>query len=73
VVSRAAWVKRAMLARAPRRILLADSGKLGRGLLECVCPLADLTDLVTEAPPPAGLDAALTRAGLLVTLAGSPP
>jgi DeoR/GlpR family transcriptional regulator of sugar metabolism len=70
VVSRAAWVKRAMLARAPRRMLLADSGKFGRGLLECVCPLAELTDLVTEAEPPAGLAAALARAGTRLTLAG---
>jgi DeoR/GlpR family transcriptional regulator of sugar metabolism len=70
VVSHAAWVKRAMLARAPRRILLADSGKFGRGLLECVCPLAELTGLVTEAAPPAPLGAALGRAGVVVTLAG---
>ncbi|WP_372622265.1 DeoR/GlpR family DNA-binding transcription regulator [Falsiroseomonas sp.] len=68
-VSRAAWVKRAMLGRAPRRMLLADSGKFGRGLLECVCPLGELTDLVTEAPPPPGLAAALGRAGMAVTLA----
>lgn len=67
-ISRAAWVKRAMLARAPRRMLLADSGKFGRGLLECVCPLADLTDLVTEAPPSPGLAAALQRAGTVLTL-----
>jgi DeoR/GlpR family transcriptional regulator of sugar metabolism len=69
VVSHAAWVKRAMLARAPRRMLLADSGKFGRGLLECVCPLAELTDLVTEAAPPPSLAGALGRAGLLVTVA----
>jgi DeoR/GlpR family transcriptional regulator of sugar metabolism len=69
VISRAAWVKRAMLARAPRRMLLADSGKFGRGLLECVCPLAELTDLVTEGQPPPGLSAALALAGLAVTLA----
>jgi DeoR/GlpR family transcriptional regulator of sugar metabolism len=69
VISRAAWVKRAMLARAPRRVLLADSGKFGRGLLECVCPLAELTDLVTEGQPPPGLSAALALAGLAVTLA----
>ena len=69
VISRAAWVKRAMLARAGRRLLVADSGKFGRGLLECVCPLADLTDLVTEAGPPPALAAALGRAGTVVTLA----
>jgi DeoR/GlpR family transcriptional regulator of sugar metabolism len=69
VISRAAWVKRAMLARAPRRMLVADSGKFGRGLLECVCPLAELTDLVTEAAPAASLAAALDRAGVALTLA----
>lgn len=69
VISRAAWVKRAMLARAGRRVLVADSGKFGRGLLECVCPLAELTDLVTDAAPPPGLAAALGRAGTVVTLA----
>lgn len=68
-ISRAAWVKRAMLARAPRRVLLADSGKFGRGLLERVCPPGQLTDLVTEAPPPAALAAALAGAGVRVTLA----
>ncbi len=69
VVSRAAWVKRAMIARAPRRMLLADSGKFGRGLLECVCPLADLTDLVTDTMPPVSLEAALRRAGTALTVA----
>jgi DeoR/GlpR family transcriptional regulator of sugar metabolism len=69
VISRAAWVKRAMLARAPRRMLVADSGKFGRGVLECVCPLAELTDLVTDAPPPPGLSAALDRAGIALILA----
>ena len=68
-ISRAAWVKRAMLERAPRRVLVADSGKFGRFLLERVCPLEALSDLVTEAPPPPGLAAALDRAGVAVTLA----
>jgi DeoR/GlpR family transcriptional regulator of sugar metabolism len=69
VVSHAAWVKRAMLARAPRRILVADSGKFGRALLDRVCPLGDLTDLVTDAAPPPRLAAALERAGVAITLA----
>ena len=67
--SRAAWVKRAMLARAARRILLADSGKFGLGLLECVCPLDALSDLVTEASPAPPLGPALAGAGVAVTLA----
>lgn len=72
-ISRAAWVKRAMLSRAPRRMLLADSAKFGRGLLECVCPLSELSDLVTDMGPPASLAAALGRAGTLVTLAPDRP
>lgn len=67
-ISRAAWVKRAMLARAPRRMLLADSGKFGRGLMECVCRLSELTDLVTDAVPPPALAVALRRAETMVTL-----
>lgn len=67
-ISRAAWVKRAMLARAPRRMLLADSGKYGRGLMDCVCPLGELTDLVTDAAPPVGLAAALRHAQTALTL-----
>jgi DeoR family glycerol-3-phosphate regulon repressor len=70
-LSRAAWVKRAMLARAGRRMLLADAGKFGRGQMECVCALSELTDLVTEADPPAGIAAALERAGTAVTLAAA--
>jgi DeoR/GlpR family transcriptional regulator of sugar metabolism len=68
-ISRAAWVKRAMLERAPRRVLVADAGKFGQGLLERVCPLAALSDLVTDAAPPPGLAAALDRAEVNVTLA----
>ncbi|SHJ06140.1 transcriptional regulator, DeoR family [Roseomonas rosea] len=68
--SRAAWVKRAMLDRAPRRMLLLDSGKFGRGYLERVAELAVLTDLVTDAPPPPALAAALDRAGVQVHVAG---
>lgn len=67
--SRAAWVKRAMLDRAPRRMLLLDSGKFGLGYLERVADLSALTDLVTDAPPPAALAAALERAGVRVHVA----
>ena len=67
--SRAAWVKRAMLDRAPRRMLLLDSGKFGRGYLEHVADLSALTDLVTDAPPPPPLAAALARAGVTVHVA----
>jgi DeoR/GlpR family transcriptional regulator of sugar metabolism len=67
--SRAAWVKRAMLERAGRRMLLVDSAKFGRAFLECVCPPQGLTDLVTEATPPLPLATVLDRAGLRTTIA----
>ncbi|MCI0753855.1 DeoR/GlpR family DNA-binding transcription regulator [Teichococcus vastitatis] len=67
--SRAAWVKRAMLERAARRLLLVDTRKFGAAFLECVCPLQGLTDLVAEAPPAGPLAAALARARVAVTLA----
>jgi DeoR/GlpR family transcriptional regulator of sugar metabolism len=67
--SRAAWVKRAMLERAPRRLLLVDSSKFGRAFLEQVCPPEQITDLVTETEPPVPLAAALGRHGLRLVIA----
>jgi DeoR/GlpR family transcriptional regulator of sugar metabolism len=69
--SRAAWVKRAMLERAPRRMLLLDSGKFGRAYLERVAAPTGLTDLVTDALPPPALGAALGRAGVRVHVASA--
>ncbi|MBR0672608.1 DeoR/GlpR family DNA-binding transcription regulator [Neoroseomonas soli] len=68
--SRASWVKRAMIGRAARRVLLADSGKFGRTSIERICGWDGLTDLVTDTPPPPDLDAALRRAGVRVDIAG---
>lgn len=67
--SRASWVKRAMIDRATRRVLLADSGKFGRTSIERICGWDGLTDLVTDAAPPADLDAALRRAGVRLAVA----
>ncbi|MBX9594852.1 MAG: DeoR/GlpR transcriptional regulator, partial [Roseomonas sp.] len=64
------WVKRAMLARATRRILLADSEKFGREVLKRICPMAELTDLVTDRAPDGALARALAEAGVAVTVAG---
>jgi DeoR/GlpR family transcriptional regulator of sugar metabolism len=61
--SGAAAVKRAMFKRAAERILLLDHGKFDRPNLEVVCPLADINRLVTDAPPPPALAAALAEAG----------
>ena len=65
----AAWVKRVMLERARRRILLVDHSKLEQARYELVCPLGDLDDLVTDAPPPAPLAEALSTAGVALHLA----
>jgi DeoR/GlpR family transcriptional regulator of sugar metabolism len=73
VESRAAWVKRAMIGRAARRVLLVDSGKFGKAHLERVCGLGALTDLVTDAPPPPELRTALGRAGVSVEVADRTP
>lgn len=70
--SRAAWVKRAMLERAERRVLLVDSSKFGRVFLERVCPADEITDLVTEADPPVPLAAALGQRGLRLVIATEP-
>ncbi|MGG5808556.1 DeoR/GlpR family DNA-binding transcription regulator [Falsiroseomonas sp. CW058] len=69
VETRAVWVKRAMLARAGRRLLLVDHEKFGRAVLERVCPLEDLTGLVTDSAPTGRLAEVLARAGVDLTLA----
>ncbi|MCO6417072.1 DeoR/GlpR family DNA-binding transcription regulator [Siccirubricoccus sp. KC 17139] len=69
VESRAAWVKRAMLARAARRVLLIDAGKFGMAHLERVAGLEALTELVTDAAPPPPIAAALAREKVQVILA----
>jgi DeoR/GlpR family transcriptional regulator of sugar metabolism len=69
VESRASWVKRTMLDRARRRVLLVDSTKFDEVHLEVVCPLARLTDLVTERAPGGALARALEAAGTALLLA----
>ena len=66
------WVKRAMIARAQERLLLADHSKFDAPMLEVVCPLAQLTRLYTDAPPPAALARALAEAGVTVQVAPVP-
>jgi len=73
VERRACWVKRAMLARAARRVLLVDGGKFDAPHFERICPLSALTDLVTDRAPPPALGEALERAGVRVTIAGEAP
>lgn len=62
-------VKRAMIERAARTLLVADSSKYDVAQFERVCPLSDVDDLVSEAPPPKALAAVLKRAGTRVVVA----
>jgi DeoR/GlpR family transcriptional regulator of sugar metabolism len=62
--SDSAAIKRAMLARCRHRILLMDHGKFDFPNLEVVCPLSDISLLVTDMAPPLPLKAALGRAGV---------
>lgn len=65
----AASVKRAMLRQAGRAMLLADASKFGRRATELVCPLASVSDLVTDAAPPDALATMLARADVAVHVA----
>lgn len=62
-------IKRTMIERADRSLLLCDSSKFDAVQFERVGPLDDLDDLVTEAPPPRRLAAALRSARVAVHLA----
>ncbi len=68
--SAATWVKRAMIERAARRFLLIDESKLDALSIETVCPLGQIDDLVTSAPPSEALRDALDAAGVAVHIAG---
>jgi DeoR/GlpR family transcriptional regulator of sugar metabolism len=62
-------IKRAMMERSDRTILLLDSSKYDVVQFERVCALADIDELVAEAPPPKKLAAALKKADVQMTLA----
>ena len=68
--SAAAWVKRTMIERAARRFLVIDESKLDALSIETICPLGQIDDLVTSAPPSATLRIALNSAGIAVHVAG---
>lgn len=59
----------AMLARAPRRVLATDASKFGRRGLVTVCRLRELTEIVTDAPPPRDVLRNAGSGGVRVTLA----
>lgn len=69
VDSHAVWVKRAMLERSDRGVLLMDHGKFDLGLLEVVCPLDDLDDVVVDTPPEKQLSNALRNSGVTLHVA----
>lgn len=66
-------IARAMIEQAEEVTILADSSKFGkRGLFE-VAPLAAVTRLVTDQPPPPRLADALAAAGIRVIIASMTP
>lgn len=62
-------VKRAFLANASQVIVLCDSSKFGRRALTRIAALDKIHTLITEAPPPEDLGAALKEAGVHVIIA----
>ncbi|MFC3127695.1 DeoR/GlpR family DNA-binding transcription regulator [Pseudoroseomonas globiformis] len=64
-----AEIARAMIARAARITVVADASKFGKPALFHLCPLPRLDQLVTDAPPPEHLAAALEAAGTTVLVA----
>ncbi len=60
---------RTVLSRGARRVVVTDASKFGRRGLLAVCGFAEMTDLVTDAAPPADIAAALVAAGALLTVA----
>ena len=67
--SAACAIKRAMVGRAERALLLCDASKFDAAQFERIGPLDDLDDLVTDAPPPRRLAAALKAARIAVHVA----
>lgn len=61
--------KRAMLANASHRYVLADSSKFGRTAAHRVCGLNGFDTLITDKPCPAELRTALDRADSTVIVA----
>lgn len=60
---------RRVLCCGARRVVVTDHSKFGRRGLISVCGFADVTDLITDATPPAPLADALAAAGTRLTVA----
>ncbi|HSA79420.1 MAG TPA: hypothetical protein VLE23_01275, partial [Geminicoccaceae bacterium] len=54
---------------ARRAILLVDHSKFDQARYEIICALAELDDLVSDAPPPRTLAEAIARANVALHLA----
>jgi DeoR family glycerol-3-phosphate regulon repressor len=63
MISGAAAVKRAMIARALSTALVVTNDKFGRNSLERVCGLDELSDIVTDREPQPALRAVIEAAG----------
>ena len=59
---------RAVLACGQRRIAASDTSKFARQGLVRVCAFSDLTELVTDAAPPAIIGDAILQSGIALTL-----
>jgi DeoR/GlpR family transcriptional regulator of sugar metabolism len=69
VESRACSIKRAMVERASRTVLLVDSTKFDQRHLEVVCPLAQISDIVTDVSPKRALAEAIRKVGTALRIA----
>jgi DeoR/GlpR family transcriptional regulator of sugar metabolism len=67
--SEAVGIKCAMMEGTQRRMLLVDAGKFDAVHLERICPLADLTDIVSDRAPRGPLAEAVRAAGVKLHLA----
>ncbi len=64
----AAVVKRAMMGCAPRRTLLVDATKYDQEHVEIVCPLEEISELVSDRKPPPHLAEVLREHGVSLYL-----
>ena len=58
----------ALIERARRVILVADSSKIGQAAFAQICPLAAVHELVTDRDAPASVLAAMRESGIAVTV-----
>ena len=63
MISGAVAVKRAMIGQAMSTVLVVTHDKFGRASLQRVCKLGDISDVVTDAEPPAGFREAMQQVG----------